>query len=89
LPVLPQGRVGVGAVPSEHLEGQRGDAQGQGGSRKANCLLRPRRGHLPVVRFRTAVCPDPVGHVNPMRASVDRPVSAGSVRQRSRCPSLL
>jgi hypothetical protein len=32
--VLPQGRVGVGAVPSEHLEGPRGNAQGQGGSGK-------------------------------------------------------
>lgn len=34
LSVLPQGRVGVGAVPSEHLGGPRGNAQGQGGSGK-------------------------------------------------------
>ena len=49
--VLPQGRIGLGAVPSEHLEGPRGNAQGHGGSEQADCPLRPRRGHLPVVRF--------------------------------------
>ena len=30
--ILPRGRIGHGAAPSEDLEGRRGDAQGQGGS---------------------------------------------------------
>jgi hypothetical protein len=39
--------------------------------------------------FGRRYCPAPEGRVNPMRASIGRPVSAGSARWKSRCPSIL